>query len=239
MKIIKMMIMTLLLIIVFNSCATSNGVVEDEEVKEPIASEKTIIEMNDPVDVRYFGNMHWGITMGEILDIIGNEYVEDQTNDVIQIFFKGSDIVLGNNEYIIPTVISLGFTPEAKRLQSAQILFVNNNDMQPDLYLEEYFFIEGLLNEDYGEVDKLDWYSPLEQPEFSGIEIVNKELAMITSRARENKIITHSILNGEVLTHTLAYTNPKIQGIEESLEYFVEAVEETFNANNMIDVPNE
>jgi hypothetical protein len=62
---------------------------------------------------------------------------------------------------------------------------------------------------------------------------------MITSRTRGNKIITHSILKGKVLTHTLAYGNPEIQGIEESLEYFVEAVETAFNTKNMIDVPNE
>jgi hypothetical protein len=67
--------------------------------------------------------MHWGITMDEILDIIGNEYVEEQTNDLIQIYFKGSDIVLGDTEYIIPTIISLGFIPEDEILQSAQLLW--------------------------------------------------------------------------------------------------------------------
>ena len=95
-------------------------------------------------------------------------------------------------------------------------------------YIDDYTNLETFLNNVYSDpIDQgFDWYSPMKEPSFLGKELVDGELAMISTREIDGTIISHMIMYSEEhMNHTIAWTNI----IKRTREQVIQEFENTYS----------
>lgn len=144
------------------------------------------------VDEKIFPNILWGTEYMNIIEIFGEPSSDFEDDNYWHLIYPG--FPLGE----INTALMLNINKIEKTLEGIQIVTLESY-LFPYLYFRDYSNIEDFLDKIYpSPIDQgFDWYSPIKEPQFTGEEIVNKQLAMISTRDIGNTIVAHSIMSSE------------------------------------------
>jgi hypothetical protein len=198
--VISILIPVLAVLIIIGSCATTPKTTEERRYFDEI----------------FFQGFYWGQPINEVKVLIGEPLsIETQLSELKTLIYRVPDL------YGMTTFMAVGFYPEEETLQCVQYIFFSEHEKNPALYMEEYRYVNEELTELYGESTKFVWFSPLKEPSFTGQEIVNQELTMITIWNQHDRIISHHMLFYDgLIQHSFAMTDPREQDMQETVNIF-------------------